>query len=31
VMLDEVGENILQKGDSNAVGKKFMVVNDKRA
>jgi hypothetical protein len=30
-MVDEVGENILQKGDGNAGGKKFMVANDMRA
>jgi hypothetical protein len=30
-MVDEVGEHISQKGDGNAGGQKFMVVNDMRA
>ena len=30
-MVDEVGENISQKGDGNAGGQKFMVANDMRA
>jgi hypothetical protein len=30
-MVDEVGENISQKGDGNAGGQKFMAVNDMRA
>jgi hypothetical protein len=30
VMVDEVGEHIFQKGDSNAGGQNFMVVNDMR-
>jgi hypothetical protein len=31
VMVDEVGENISQKGDGNAGGQKFMVASDMRA
>jgi hypothetical protein len=31
VMVDEVGENISQKGDGNAGGQKFMVTSDMRA
>jgi hypothetical protein len=31
VMVDEVGENIWQKGDGKAGGQKFMVMNDMRA
>jgi hypothetical protein len=30
-MVDEVGENISQKGDGNVNGQKFMVANDMRA
>jgi hypothetical protein len=31
IRVDEARENISQKGDGNAVGQKFMVVNDMRA
>jgi hypothetical protein len=31
IMVDEVGENISQKGDGNAGGQKFMVAADMRA